>query len=116
MSNRSNYNQPFSGTAFVETTDGTKSLVAAPGVRKRLYLTRLTITITTSAAQSLDVESNDAAVLAMRTPISPAAGAQFHAGWDHGLELPENQALVVNASAPGIAAVISFEGYTKGNF
>jgi len=96
--------------------DNTKEIMPTPGVGNALYVTRITVTIITSAAQSVDVESSDGALELIKAAISLAAGVQLHYGSNVGIKLPDNTALRAQPSAVGVAALICAEGYKLGKF
>ena len=74
------------------------------------------ITIFTSAAQAVDIESSDGAVELIKAAASLAAGIQLHYGSHHGIKLPDNTALVAQPVAAGVAALVTAEGYILGKF
>lgn len=108
--------QHFNASVVLAVGDASKVIKAAPGAGKALVIRRVTVTIVTSAAQSFDVESVGGAVELIKTPTSPAAGAQFHFKSDSGFKLPDNTALSAVTSAAGNAALIVVEGYIVGAF
>lgn len=108
--------QTFNVAVVLAAGDATKELVPTPGVDKRLVIRRVTFTIFTLAAQTVDVESSDGAVELIKAAASLAAGTQLFFGSHLGLELPENTALRAQPSAAGVAALIAVEGYTIGKF
>lgn len=116
MSNRTQYNQPWTASVVLGAGDATKEIRAAPGVGNKLAVTRVTVTIITSAAQSLDIESSDGLVEVIKIGASPAAHVQFHYGSNVGFEFAENVAMRAQPSAVGIAALIVAEGFTRGRF
>jgi hypothetical protein len=109
---------------FIETTvtvpfvagDASKTLVAAPGAGKFIMVTKVRVTITTSAAQSVDIESNAGAVELIKTPVSPAVGSQFSFESAHGIALPAATALVYQPSGAGNAGLVSVDYYIDGAF
>lgn len=108
--------QTFNKSVVLGAGDTTKEVQAAPGADQALYIRRITVTIFTSAAQSVDVESSDGAVELIKAAISLAAGTQLFFGSRKGFKLPNNTALRVQPSAAGVAALVVAEGYTLGKF
>jgi len=109
-------NQPWNRSVVLGVADTTKEVMPAPGVGKALWIRRITVTVITSAAQSIDVESSDGAVELIKTPVSPVAGTQFFFGSNTGFKLPDNTALRTQPSAAGNVALVVAEGYTLGGF
>jgi len=108
--------QPFVKSVVLAAGDAVKEIEPAPGVGQALYIRRITVTIFTSAAQAVDIESSDGAVELIKAAASLAAGIQLHYGSHHGIKLPDNTALVAQPVAAGVAALVTAEGYILGKF
>lgn len=115
MSN-TDQNQPWVKSVVMSAADTTKEIMPAPGTDKALYVKRITITIFTSAAQAVDVESGDGALELIKAAASLAAGVQLHYGSNQGIKLPNNTSLRAQPAAAGVAMLVCAEGYTLGSF
>lgn len=98
----------------VAATDATKDLIASPGVGRRLVFTRLTVSISTTAAQIATIASTGATVVLVQfgasTPIGTQHRVEFPAS---GLALPENEALRYITAAAGYLLIITGEYYVE---
>lgn len=94
--------------------DASKVLVAAPGAGKAINVVALNVSITVSAAQSVDIESAGGVVELIKTGISPAVNAQFSFKMPNGIRLPENTALSYVPSGAGNAGLVAVEYFIDG--
>ena len=96
--------------------DTTKDLVAAPGVGKRIRVMGLHVELTTSAAQTIDIQDGAGTVNLLKLPASSAVGKKTD--WSlppdaPGVALTENSALRVVVGAAGNGASITVEYYVE---
>lgn len=96
--------------------DASKVLVAAPGVGKAINVVGARVTITVSAAQTVDIESAGGATEVIKTGVSPAVNSSYEFKSSHGLRLPENVALSYVPSAAGCAGLAVVEYFIDGIF
>lgn len=99
-----------SGNFLLQVATGTTVLIAATA-GKILRITFCSFTTTTSAAQTVTLESTGGVDL-FTTPVSPAVGIPYEFGpLFSGVALPIGEGLQVNVSAAGNAGNIVYEGY-----
>lgn len=100
--------------ATLLAADTSKTLKAAPGTGLRLVVTTLSCTILTSAAQTVDVGDISSTNLALRIPVSVAAGVQYQVNLEEGLSLVTNEQLRLIPAAAGPSVHCVAEGFTRG--
>jgi len=103
--------QNFSVAVNILVGSGTTTIQASPGANARLVVTRMSVAITTSAAQSFDIESSGGTVELYKAPASLAVGLVFMGDMFQGVPLPVNEALQYTPSAAGVGATIWAEGW-----
>lgn len=96
--------------------DTTKDLIAAPGVGRRIRVLGLHVELTTSAAQTLDIQDGAGANNLLKLPASSAVGKKTD--WTlppdaPGVALTENSPLRVVVAAAGNGASITIEYYVE---
>lgn len=105
--------QSCNGQLVFAATDGDATLITAGATTEQLFITRITVTIKTSAAQSITFEdSASSAVYVCKVPSNPTVDTQYIYQWgERGFGLTEGKNLVMNVSAAGVAGTIVWEGY-----
>lgn len=107
--------QDISGTASLAAAGGDATLVTNPNTAYSIFIQRISVVVTTDAAQSASFEdSNSTPVVAGRVNTSPGLGYKEVA--DHGpqgLQLTEGKNFVLNVSAAGLGMDIHWEGYMR---
>lgn len=106
--------QPWVAQTTLAAVDTSKSIKAAPGAGKQLVVTRLTASVITAAAQTVDIEDTSGTVEALKLPASAAGQWQLNLSEDAGLELTANEALIIKPAAAGPAIHVVASGYIKG--
>jgi hypothetical protein len=105
-------NQAWSTSVSMLAADTLKVIQAAPGTGRTLYLTYLNCTVTTTAAQTVNVESTGGAVAYLKLAVSPTVNTQYSVGpLTFGLPAPVNTAIQITPSAAGPAMTCVAEGY-----
>ncbi len=101
------------GTIRYAATDTSRTLIAAHGSATAIInVTRIMVTVVTSAAQALTIACG--AVTYLVVPASAAAGAQYTIGpFPDGIPGVANTALLATSTA-GPAFDIDFEGFYEG--
>lgn len=79
-----------------------------------IHVTHISISVTTSAAQSIDIQDS------ANTPIEvlglPASAAEGFYGWnfgEEGIPITEGKDLTITTSAAGVACYVHVEGYFR---
>lgn len=110
-----NDQQNISGSLAVAATDGDQTLVTARGTAFTLFITRIVVWISTTAAQSWSFEdSNSSPKQIAEVTASPGDSTR----WDfdfgpRGVPLTEGKNFLLNVSAAGLAGHIEWYGYQK---
>lgn len=99
----------WAATVTLGAGDSTKTIKAAPGAGKSLYVTKLVLSVVTSAAQAVDVEDSSGTVEILKLPAS--ATGQWGWAMDYSVPLTANEALVIKPAAAGPAIHVIAEGY-----
>ena len=98
----------------IGTGVGDTTLQAAPGAGRSLMVQRLTVVITTAAAQAFDIEDSDGTVELFKAPASLAATATVILDYGPlGVALTANTGLVFNTAAAGVGLTIAAHGYVR---
>lgn len=107
--------QHWSFVTNIATTDTDITLVAAPATGRTLVVQVLTVAITTSAAQAVNIEDASAsgAVQVFRAPASLAVGTYGVDAGPLGVALTAATALEWDAVAAGVGATVSGFGYIR---
>lgn len=98
----------------IAAATGNTTLQAAPGAGRVLMVQKLTVSITTVAAQAFDIEDSDGTVELFKAPASLAATGNpftFDMG-ELGVALTANTGLVYTATA-GVGLTVAAHGYIK---
>lgn len=104
----------WSGQAFLDTGDSTKTIQGAPGAGKQLVVTAYAVHVTTAAAQATDLEDADGTVEVLKMAASQTAHSHLLSPqMEQGLALTANKALVLKPAAAGPAMHCWAEGYIK---
>lgn len=103
------------GHLHFATTDADQTLVTAGATTEQLFITKIFVTIKTSAAQSITFEdSASSAVYVCKVPSNPTVDTQYKFEFtDRGVGLTVGKNLVMNVSAAGVAGHVEWEGYRK---
>lgn len=106
--------KPFAVTVQMIATDsGALTLVTAL-TKHTIFVTRLVITTTTDAAQTLAfADSAGSPVPIVTQKSSPGLGVNQWEFGEDGIPLTEEKNLTVTPSAAGLAGIIHVEGYQK---
>jgi hypothetical protein len=107
--------QDISGNLTIVAGTGDTTLVTVRNANSTIFIQRIVVYITTDAAQSAAFEdSNGTAKKIAEVTTSPGDETrwEFFFG-DRGEPLTEGKNFVLNVSAAGLAANISWEGYSK---
>lgn len=109
--------QSFSTVTVVATSDGDTDLVAAPGAGKTLVLQKLTVAVTTAAAQTFRIEDKGSSPkIFFSAPASLAVGFYTLDFGPLGVAVSEaNAALEVDVAAAGVGMTIAVHGYVRTN-
>lgn len=98
----------------VAASDPSKDLIPSPGVGKRLVFTRLTASVSTTAAQTATIASAGATVVLIQFGTSTPLGTQHRVEFPlAGLALPENEALRYITGAAGYLLIVTGEYYIE---
>ena len=120
MSEQSNiYKQAYrncNGQLIVAATDGDATLITAGSTTEQIFITKIVVTIKTSAAQTITFEdSASSAVYVCKVPSAPTVDTQYTYNFgERGFGLTVGKDLVMNVSAAGVACSIVWEGYRVG--
>ncbi len=98
----------------IATATGNTTLVAAPAAGRALVVQKLTVSITTAAAQAFDIEDSDGTVELFKAPASLAATGNpfvFDLG-PLGVTLTAATGLVYTATAV-VGLTVAGHGYIK---
>jgi len=103
-------NQPWCvGVPFL-AADATKAIRVSPGAGKALVITSIVISITTSAAQAIDLEGVGGAVEVIKLPASLPVGI-YSFNLEVGIQLTANVGFSYIPAGAGPAGFIIAEGY-----
>lgn len=107
--------KPFAVTLQMIATDsGAITLVTAVNARHTIFVTKIVVTTTTDAAQSLAfADSASSPVPIITQKVSPGLGANVWDFTEDGIPLTEGKNLTLTPSAAGLAGIIHVEGYQK---
>lgn len=89
--------------------DASKTIVAAPGANKRIVVHRADMSITTSAAQAIDLEDTSGTVEVYKGGASLAVGTDVKRLFTEGMPLTINEAFIYKPAAAGPAGHIVCE-------
>lgn len=111
MSRNRDTQQPWCVAVAFAAGDATKVIKAAPGAGKALVITRIYMTITTSAAQTIGL--GDGTTLLQAFAASLAVGPAPVMALEEGVELAANTAFSYLPAAAGPAGFVIAEGWIK---
>jgi len=116
MASGSQQRRTWSSGVLLGAADAVKEILPAPpgttpGDRTRIVVSYCMVLSLISAAQAVDIESNDAAVEILKLAASFAVGATVVYDGEKGIGLPANQALVIKPAAVGPSVWVIAEGY-----
>lgn len=116
MPPRQHHSQPWGVAIAFVAGDATKTIKAAPGVGNRLVVTKLSVHITTTAAQAIDVEDTSGTVEVLKLGISAPVNGEYTFDLERGIDLTVNEALIYKPAAAGPAGHVIAEGYITGAY
>lgn len=107
--------QPVAADAtLIATSDGTTNELIPGKVGHTLFVTLISIAITTDAAQTLTFQDDaDTPIVIAKTKASPGVGPILFEFGEDGTPLTEDKALDLNISAAGLAGRVHVEGYYR---
>lgn len=104
---------PVNGAAELATGDTTKTVIAAV-TNKTHCITSLFVSVLTSAAQTVTIQSSGGTVILAKLPASPGI-TQFNVELpERGVDLAAGEALVITPAAAGPGVFVRASGVTKG--
>ena len=107
--------QDVSGDTTLAAAGGDATLVTAKDAYHTIYIQRIVVYIVTDAAQSMAFEdSNGTPKKIFEVTSSPGDETRWEAVFgEKGVPLTEGKNFLLNVSAAGLAANITWEGYSK---
>lgn len=93
--------------------DAVKALIAAPGVGKKIVITKINFQVVTSAAQAVDVGVDGGGVTKQVLSLTASATGTGGSNLGEGFELDENVALTARPAAAGPAIQFQYEYFVK---
>lgn len=116
MPPRQHNSQPWAAAVAFVAGDASKTIKAAPGTGNRLVVTKVTVHITTSAAQAIDIEDTSGTVEVMKLAASAPVHGRYDFNLERGIDLTVNEALIYKPAAAGPAGHVVAEGYITGAY
>lgn len=99
---------------MIATSDGTTNEIVPAKTNHTVFVTHISVAITTDAAQTLTFQDDASTpIVIAKTKASPGIGPILFEFGEMGTPLTENKALDLNISAAGLAGRIHVEGYYK---
>lgn len=106
--------QDISGNQFVTTAGTTATLVTVKNASYTLYIQKIHIEVTTSAAQTWSFQDSAGSPIPVVPSVSTASIAHFDFDFGPlGVPLTVAKNFVLSISAAGAAGWVSWEGYQK---
>lgn len=108
------YRKAVANRVLLATDNPAAEVLLAARTGHTIYVNLIVVSVTTTAAQSLDFQdSAGTPVEVAGLPASAAEAAYRYDFGDEGIPLTEATALTLTTSAAGVAAYIHVEGYYK---
>ena len=103
-----------SGTLVLAAADGDATLVTCPSAYHSIFIQKITLNVTTDAAQSASFEDSAATPIKLANLVaSPGLGHQEFDFGPEGRQLTEGKNFLLNVSAAGLAMGINWTGYAR---